>query len=179
MRLEDIKQIRRKIGITQTELSSLSGISQSAIAKIEAGTMNPAYDSAQKLFEALENFERKSSFTAKDVLTKKVYIVDASETVEKAVSLMKKHNISQLPVFEQEHLVGLISENILVEHLGDENLGEEKVRKIMNESPPTISEDAPLKLIKDMLKYVPIVLVYKRNKLIGLIAKSDLLKTVG
>ncbi len=178
MRIEDIKRLRMKLGLTQSKLSKLSGVSQSAIAKIEAGKMSPTYEKAKKIFDALENYETKKSVQAKDILSEKVHTIGSSETVEKAVSLMKKHNISQLPVFEKGHLVGLISENTLVERLGEKNLGKEKVKNIMSEAPPTISPDAPLKLVREILKHAPIVLVYEKDKLLGLIAKSDLLKTV-
>ncbi|MFO7872611.1 MAG: CBS domain-containing protein [Candidatus Undinarchaeales archaeon] len=178
MRVEDIKRLRMKLGLTQSKLSKISGVSQSAIAKIEAGKMSPTYEKAKKIFDALENYESRESIQAKDILTEKVHTINSSDSVEKAVSLMKKHNISQLPVLEKGHLVGLISENSLVERLGDENLGKEKVKNVMSEAPPTVSANAPLKLIREILKHSPIVLVYKKEKMLGLIAKSDLLKTV-
>ncbi|MBI2079314.1 helix-turn-helix domain-containing protein, partial [Candidatus Micrarchaeota archaeon] len=35
--------LRRKLGITQKELAKLAGVSQSLIAKIEMGKIDPAY----------------------------------------------------------------------------------------------------------------------------------------
>lgn len=178
MRLEDIRRRRKKLELTQKKLSELSGISQSAIAKIEAGKMNPSYGKAKKIFDALDRHENKESVTAEDLLTKEVVTIESSGKVKEAVSLMKKHDISQLPVFEKDHLVGLISENLLTEKIGEGKLGQKKVKEVMSDAPPTVASDAPLKFIKDVLNYVPIILVYSGKELSGVITKSDLLGVV-
>ena len=178
MRIKDIRMIRKKLNITQKELSKASGVSQSAIAKIESGVMSPSYDIAEKIFKALETLENKESIKAKDILTKEVIKANVDDSIQTAASLMKKYNISQLPVFEGDHLVGLISESTIAESMGIGNLKNKKVEEIMTEAPPTINEDSPIKMIAEILKYSPIVVVYKRNKMTGVITKSDLLKTI-
>ena len=178
MRLEDIKSIRKKLGITQKALSQLSGVSQSAIAKIEAGRMRPSFEIAQAVFDAVEGVEHEESVKATDILNKKVFTVKASDTVEHAINLMKKHGISQIPVFEKKHLVGLISEGTILGKIGEQNLGKTEVREIMAAAPPTIAGGAPIKMISGILKYSPIVLVYQQAELVGVITKLDLLKGV-
>ena len=178
MRLEDIKSLRNKVGLTQKELAHLSGVSQSAIAKIEAGKMSPTYDAAKNLFDALEAVQTKTSVKVSDIMTKKMHIINSSEMVSSAIAIMKKHGISQLPVFEKGHLVGLVSESVIAENIGLENLAGKKVSAIMNEAPPTLSEDSPVKLVSELLKYNPIVLIYRKAELVGAVTKADLLKTI-
>lgn len=48
-----IKEERQKAGLTQTELSSLSGVAQGKISEYEAGTSLPRVDSALKIAKAL------------------------------------------------------------------------------------------------------------------------------
>ena len=52
-RIDSIKQIRQKIGITQKKLAVLTGVSTSMINQIESGRSQPSYDTAKKIFESL------------------------------------------------------------------------------------------------------------------------------
>ena len=47
-RIDSIKQIRLKIGITQKKLAMLTGVSTSMINQIESGRSQPSYDTAKK-----------------------------------------------------------------------------------------------------------------------------------
>jgi predicted transcriptional regulator len=178
MILENIQKRRKQLDLTQGELAKLADVSQSALAKIESKRMNPSFDIAKRIFDALESQEHETSAKASDVMSKKVITVKSLDTVETAVSLMKKHGISQLPVFEKGHLVGLVTESALIENLDRPNLRSQKISKVMLEAPPTIPEDSPVKLISELLKYNPILIVYKKAELVGVICKSDLLKVV-
>lgn len=51
---EKIKYLRKQKGLTQTELSKLTGIHQVSITKYEKGTMIPQPDQLQKIVEALD-----------------------------------------------------------------------------------------------------------------------------
>lgn len=49
-----IKNIRLHFGISQEELSQITGISQTSISQIENGVKNPSKRSIQRICEALE-----------------------------------------------------------------------------------------------------------------------------
>lgn len=51
---ERLKKIRQAKGLTQAQLSELSGISSRMIQKYEYGVSRPRYDAAEKLAQALE-----------------------------------------------------------------------------------------------------------------------------
>ena len=48
--LEIIPDRRRKLGLTQSQLASLAGVSQSYIAKLEAGKIEPSYIKIKSIF---------------------------------------------------------------------------------------------------------------------------------
>ncbi|MFI7447093.1 CBS domain-containing protein [Nonomuraea sp. NPDC049714] len=50
--------------------------------------------------------------------------VRADATVKEALSRMEQHQIKRLPVLEDEHVVGMISEADLARHLPDDQLAE-------------------------------------------------------
>ena len=45
--LNEISRLRKQLGLTQAELAKLSGVSQSLIAKLEAGKIEPSYSKAK------------------------------------------------------------------------------------------------------------------------------------
>jgi predicted transcriptional regulator len=55
------KKLRLKIGITQKKLASLTGVSTSMINQIESGRSQPSYHTAKKIFDILGDMEGKSS----------------------------------------------------------------------------------------------------------------------
>ena len=51
--LGQLKKIRKYIGLTQREFAKIAGISQSMIAKIESGKIDPTYSYVKKIEDAL------------------------------------------------------------------------------------------------------------------------------
>ena len=47
---KDIAKIRKRLGMTQNQLSEISGVSQSLIAKIEANKVAPTYRIVKKIW---------------------------------------------------------------------------------------------------------------------------------
>ena len=174
--ISDVKRRRLSLGLKQNELSRAAGVSQSLIAKIESGKLNPSYDIAKKIFAALDHHERKEEKTAKDVMTKHLIFAKKNETVKNVARIMKKHGISQLPVASNEKIIGSITEKAIMEKIGEMDFEKLKIESIMEESFPTVSDDAPVSLIKSLLGYSQAVVVMKRSRPVGIIAKSDILK---
>jgi predicted transcriptional regulator len=109
----------------------------------------------------------------KDIIT-----VKTSNYIEDVIKILKQKGISQLPVFESNHLVGLVTEKEIIDNLDIPDLGSNRVSLIMKDAPPTISEDTPIKVVSELLKYSDIVIVYRKAQLVGVITKADLLKTI-
>ena len=52
--LSEIKKIRKNLGLTQTQLSKRANVSQSLIAKIESGKIDPTFTKTKKIFEHIK-----------------------------------------------------------------------------------------------------------------------------
>jgi predicted transcriptional regulator len=176
--LEKIKQMRQKLGLTQTELAKLSGVSQSLITKIERGRLEPSYSIVIKLFNVLDEklADIQKEIIAKNICTKKISFIKSNDSIDNAIKLMKKYAISQIPVIDENVIVGSISEETFIKNYSKIKNKEMKVKEIMDEPFPTISEDTHLTLIRNILKTYSAIILTKYGKPTGIITKADLLK---
>ncbi len=180
--LPEIRKRRKAAGLTQDSLSKLSGVSQGAIAKIERGKVDPRYSAVKALFEALAKAEKGTVGSAGDVANRRLVSVGPRESMGKAVSLLKRRGISQIPVVENGRVVGSISERTILDNLAQgKTMGElekERVEKIMEEPFPIVDKKTGIGVVEGLLKENSAVLVSEKGKLQGIITKSDLLKPI-
>ena len=180
--LSEIKNRRKKLGITQSGLAAKTGVSQSLIAKIEAEATVPSYLNAKRLFDFFESLHAQSEAKAADFMSAKVISVSPEATIKEAVRVMKKNAVSQLPVIEDGRNIGTVSERIVIERMNaaeDMNMvSAMEVKDVMAEAMPTIREDTPFKAISALLEHNPGAMVASRGKVTGIITKSDLLGAV-
>ncbi len=171
--LDEVKKIRKKLGMTQTQLANRAGVSQSLIAKIESGRIDPTYTKTKKIFAALSELEKKEEVKAEQIMSSKIISVEPSDSIKDAIAKMKKFQISQLPVIDNHKLIGLVSESTILDAML--NSKATQVKDIMQEAPPIVSKTTPIQVVSNLLRHFPMVLVSEEGKLIGLITKSDLL----
>jgi predicted transcriptional regulator len=179
-RIDSIKQIRLKIGITQKKLAMLTGVSTSMINQIESGRSQPSYDTAKKIFENLAKLEgESSSHTVGDFCSKDIVKLKPSNTLHDAIKKMHELSISQIPIFINSEIMGVVSEDGIVKHLADMGEAELKKAKIadtMDAIPPIVDFDTPANVLVPLIRYSKCILVSKKSKIIGIITASDTLK---
>lgn len=179
--LDEIPKQRKALRLTQSRLAELAGVSQSIIAKIESGTVDPSYSIVKRLVDALE---RQSVDTTRPkvsaIMSRPVISVSRMQLVRDAVDLMKKRGYSQLPVFEGGRCVGSISEKTILDRAArGESLDlllNNRVRDIMDSPLPTVGEDTPFESVLGLLQGNYGVLVTRGENAIGILTKSDILK---
>ncbi len=180
--LTDIAKKRRQLGLKQAELAKMAGVSQSLIAKLEAGKIDSSYTKVKTIFETLERLEAKTKLSAGKMFQTEVISVQRNDPVAKVVELMKTHGYSQLPVFEGKHSVGSISEKTILRQILDgkglPQISQIATGEIMEEAFPQVGEDAPLSLISDLLQVYSAVLISRRGRVVGIITKADLLRMI-
>lgn len=181
--INEIKRTRKHLDMTQTELARASGVSQSLIAKIESGRIDPAYSKIKAIFSALD---RKASFdpqarkiTARELMTQRVLSLSKSDRLEKALKLMTEHDVSQIPVLDQGVCIGSVSEDRISELVDSgRKTAQMLVGEAMEDGFPAVPENADLRAVAGMLKHYKAVLVGKNGKIIGIITKFDIMKAV-
>jgi predicted transcriptional regulator len=175
-----IGEKRRKLGITQQKLAKMAGVSQSLIAKIESGRIDPAYSKVTSITEALEREQFSKEKTAKDIMHTGIETVSAGENLHSAAAKMRKHSISQMPVLDSNRVVGSISEEIVLLHFPSDpkKIAHLLVGEVMAEAFPSALPLTPISAVAALLRHYPAVLVMERGSIAGIITKADLLETI-
>ncbi len=119
---------------------------------------------------------------AKDIMTKDVITVKTDMPIYDVLELIAEHNISGLPVVEDDMtLVGIVSEkDVLSLFYDDENENEKTVDDYMTQPPLFFDEDESLLdvcdfLRKNVFRRVPIT---SKGKLIGIISIRDVIEYI-
>ncbi len=179
--LIELRRMRKIIGLTQVDLAQRVEISQSMIAKIENGTLNPSYDVVRRIYQTLYSIEHQNQTKAYEIMSPVIF-VETDDSIKYVFELMKENGISQVPVFSKSGKnMGSVTEHTLLDVLlRGQTLKEiegESVEKIMDDVFPVINRKIPLSAITSLLQVSAAVLVTERGKITGIITKADLLKT--
>ncbi|UCD01347.1 MAG: CBS domain-containing protein [Promethearchaeota archaeon] len=178
--LSDVKRLRKKLNISQKDLGEILNIPQSTISRIENGTIDPPYSKLKKIFEYLENerkIREKSKKHAEDIMVHDIISIESSSTIRKAVDLMNKHEISQLPIIENNQNLGSITSKKIQKYITDNPQIINMDVSLIKELPfPEIDKNWNVKDISDLLLKYPAVLVKENNDYIGIVTDSDLLR---
>lgn len=120
--------------------------------------------------------------TAKDIMTKHIISVKASTPIYDVLELIAKHDISGLPVVEDDlTLIGIISEkDVLSLFYDNEENGNKTVNDFMTQPPLFFDANESLLDVCDFLKKnvfrrVPIT---SKGKLVGIISIRDVIEYI-
>lgn len=182
--IEEIRLLRRQLGLTQQEVARMAGVSQSLIAKIERGLVQPSYNNVKRLVESLEaeRNRRHPAVTVGTTCARNIIFIEGHQPVREAVQVMRRHGFSQVPVRGRGVIVGSLTDRILSQLLSGpeppEGLGRKRVEEIMAEPFPQLPETTPLKAASQLLQFAEAVLVVRGSEPVGILTKADLLKVL-
>jgi predicted transcriptional regulator len=168
---DDLRQRRDEVGLTQSALAERADVSQPLIARIENDDVDPRLSTLRRIVNALDAAEGEV-VRAEDLMHVDVVNVSPDESVSEAVELMDEEAYSQLPVIQNGVPVGSISQSDVV-HAG-ENVGDLPVAEVMSESFPTVSTEATVDEIRNLLDHYKAVIVTEGGEAVGIITEADI-----
>lgn len=119
---------------------------------------------------------------AKEISNREIVGVSRTDPIRRATELMRKHDYSQLPMYDGNIAIGSITEKAISDYIAQgKDLGilpTMPTESLKGEAFPLIDEDASIDVIAGLLRYFQAVLTTKRGKMTGIVTKADLLKIV-
>jgi CBS domain-containing protein len=118
-------------------------------------------------------------YQVKDAMNCQVVSIRPQATIDEAIGLFLKHDISGAPVIDEKgRLCGIVSQFQLLEVLYDPNVKHVRIEECMTRDVFTIEEDALLGTAANIfvvhrIHRIPVV---KSGKVVGIISRRDLLR---
>lgn len=125
-------------------------------------------------------------------MSKQVITIDANDSMNNAIHLLKKHNIKMLPVMKQDKLVGIVTDRDLKSASASDATSLEihellyliskiKVEDLMTKNPITVPLDYTIEetaevLLKHKISGVPVIDSY--GDVVGTITQNDLFRII-
>ncbi|MBW2576265.1 MAG: CBS domain-containing protein [Deltaproteobacteria bacterium] len=129
---------------------------------------------------------------AKHWMSKQVITIDANDSINNAIHLLKKHNIMMLPVMEQGKLVGIVTDRDIKSASASNAISLEmlellyliskiKIKDIMTKDPITVPLDYTIEetaevLLKHKISGVPVI--DHHGDIVGTITQNDIFRTI-
>lgn len=184
--IEEIRKMRKNLGISQKELAAATGVSQSYIARLEKGSINPTYDKIRKIYDHLNrNGMRAESIdiSVQKIMSTGTVSCSPTDSVAHALDLMRNGGFSQLPVITtDDRVLGTITESdindLLIRGTSIESLKGMIARRVMGPVLPQVDEKSSMSMLYPLLKFYSAVLIMHEGKVVGIVTKADVLKAV-
>jgi predicted transcriptional regulator len=168
---EDLKDRRKEVDLTQSELAERADVSQPLIARIEGGDVDPRLSTLRRIVNALEEAEG-GILRAGDLMHSPVYGVEPDDSVMTAIEVMNQEGYSQLPVVRDDYPVGIVAHSD-IRHSDEDDPGELPVAEVMRESITTVTKDATVDEVDTHLDHHEAVIVIENAEMVGIITDAD------
>jgi predicted transcriptional regulator len=179
---EDIRRIRKSSGLTQQDVAKKAAVSQSLIARIEMGTVDPRLSTVRKILKVISE-HRQEDINAIEIAVSKVITIQDTTTVSEASELLFTKGFSQVPVCDATgKIIGAIKESTITKNVIDKGaiVLMQPVRQILNreDALPMLPISASLKSVEDLLIHHghAAVLLMEEGNIAGIITKADVIK---
>ena len=191
--LDKIRQMRKRLNLSQRELAAMAGVSQSLIAKIERGSIDPSYSNVRKILQAFEEVLRRrklegmkagAHLTVGDLGTKGVISVTPDQNIGEAIDRMMRGRFTQLPVMVGEKVIGALTDDRIRDYSIEatrtrnkpyEEVMRTKVEEVMTEPFPILSEDTPIDVASLHLQREEAILISRKGAIVGILTSADFL----
>ena len=172
-----LRQWRKSLGLTQTQLADECGLTQSVIAKVEGEPVDPRASTLRKMVAALLRCESPDKpHTVGDIMIKEVAVLAPSDSVQSAIETMVRGGISQLPVVAQNGaIMGLVSETSLLRVDVERHAA---VQSVMQMNFEVVNVGVSIAEGRRLLVEREVLLITDAGVLCGLVSRIDMVRAL-
>ena len=160
-------------------MADTAGVSQSIVAKVEAGAVDPTFKTLKAISAALNSRIITTGKKAADVMSSPVIGVNDDARLSECIAVMKKNAFSQMPVFSGGKMVGTITEGWILDRLvtapNPAKILNQPVRDHIQPVFAVVGRDTPVEALFSLFGYLPAVVVVSGDDVLGIITKIDML----
>ncbi|WP_110112380.1 CBS domain-containing protein [Bacillus sp. CGMCC 1.16541] len=115
--------------------------------------------------------------TVRDVMTTNIDVCTTKDNVFEVADKMKKLNVGSIPIVEEGHLIGMITDrDIVVRGVAEKKANSSRVTDVMSSELVTVSattsvEEAVQMMAHNQVRRLPVV---ENGKLVGIVSLGDL-----
>ncbi|MCS7116032.1 MAG: IMP dehydrogenase [Nitrososphaerales archaeon] len=162
------KNLRLNIPLVSSPMDTVTE-AEMAIALARQGGIGIIHRnmSVEEQVEVVKRVKRAESFIIRDVVT-----IAPDQNVGDAINLMKKHNISGLPVVDGDKLVGIVTKRDVNFASLDEKISNVMTKDVITADENVTIEEAKRIMHKHRIEKLPVV--GKDKRLLGLITIKDI-----
>jgi len=177
-----IRSARIMLGISQARLAKEANVSQSTIARLEkeCRKLNPSYSMVYNIVNALNRIssgeQTIDQVGVKDLMHSRLIFVKPTDSIKKAIMIMKENDYSQIPVMENGKVLGTVYQKDLIGFASNPKKANIKVKEVMGVPLPEIDENAKIGMIKSILESWGAAIVKRKDKTVGIFTIYDLFR---
>lgn len=101
--------------------------------------------------------------------------VNSESRVSEVVGILKLHGVSQVPVTEDGKIIGVVTENRLLERALAGTRADTTVREIVEASYCTVDETTEVSVLTELFKRAKVAIVIRNSKPVDIITRIDLI----
>jgi cystathionine beta-synthase len=120
--------------------------------------------------------ERGEGGTVADLLGQKprtIYTAKLGQPIREVIDMMKGHGISQLPVLDNDRIIGLVNEATVLNHLLNQTNPNDPIDQLVETNFAIVEPANRLAMVGQFFRQNKVVLVTDNRKLVGIITKID------
>lgn len=114
----------------------------------------------------------------KDIMSSEIVSLKAEDSIETAAQLMKQYDVGAIPVCDNNHVVGIVTDRdiVLRSVATAQNTKQQKISTIMTTDPTVIRPDMDVKNAASVMSHRQIrrLAVVENDTLVGMVSLADI-----
>lgn len=104
---------------------------------------------------------------------RQIFTAKLGQSIREVVEAMKQHGISQLPVLDNDRIVGIVNESTVLTRLLDQGNSNDPIDQLIETNFAIVETTNRLSMVGQFFRQNKVVLVVDNRKLVGIITKID------